>query len=171
MMRRPILVVLVAVLAAMTIGGCGGGDGATVGDALVVSGAWARTTPPGAVDGVAYLTIESPVDDRLLGASVPGSVAGSASIHESMLLDDGSEGHGGGAHHGGGETSGGGDDSFETTVELPAGDPVAFEPGGRHVMLVGLVEPLRAGATVPITLTLEVAGEVTVEAEVSANAP
>ena len=34
-----------------------------------VSSAWARATAPGAQDGVAYLTIQSPTADRLVSAS------------------------------------------------------------------------------------------------------
>lgn len=51
-------------------------------------------------------------------------------------------------------------------VEVPAGDTVAFEPGGYHVMLLDLAEPLVAGDTFEMDLTFEKAGTVTVEVEV-----
>ncbi|HEY1091599.1 MAG TPA: copper chaperone PCu(A)C, partial [Burkholderiaceae bacterium] len=38
-------------------------------------------------------------------------------------------------------------------VELPAGAPVALQPGGRHLMLMGLKKPLQAGTRLPLTLT------------------
>ena len=40
-------------------------------------------------------------------------------------------------------------------IAVEAGKPVMLEPGGYHVMLIGLEQPLAPGATVPITLTFE----------------
>jgi hypothetical protein len=40
-------------------------------------------------------------------------------------------------------------------LALPAGKAIELKPGGYHVMLMGLAQPLKAGETVPITLTLE----------------
>lgn len=40
-------------------------------------------------------------------------------------------------------------------LDLPAGKTVALEPGGYHVMLIDLVQPLAAGQTVPVTLVIE----------------
>lgn len=50
-------------------------------------------------------------------------------------------------------------------LELPAGGQLILEPGGYHLMLVG-VDELEVGDTISVTLTWEVAGEMTVEAEV-----
>jgi len=51
-------------------------------------------------------------------------------------------------------------------VEVPAGQTVAFAPGGLHVMLIGLKEPLITGKTFPLTLNFEQAGAVTLEVAV-----
>jgi copper(I)-binding protein len=40
-------------------------------------------------------------------------------------------------------------------LTVPAGKPVELKPGGYHVMLMGLVQPLKDGETVPLTLTFE----------------
>lgn len=40
-------------------------------------------------------------------------------------------------------------------VALPAGKPVALQPGGFHVMLINLKRQLKPGDTVPLTLTFE----------------
>jgi copper(I)-binding protein len=40
-------------------------------------------------------------------------------------------------------------------LELPAGKPVDLKPGGHHVMLMDLKQPLKAGDTVPVTLVVE----------------
>ena len=54
----------------------------------MVSDAWARSSPAGVADGVAYMTMESPVDDQLIGVSVPADVAASVELHETVV-DDG----------------------------------------------------------------------------------
>ncbi len=38
---------------------------------------------------------------------------------------------------------------------LPAGQPVALKPGGYHLMLMDLKQPLKAGDTVSVTLIVE----------------
>lgn len=40
-------------------------------------------------------------------------------------------------------------------IELPAGKPVKLAPGGLHVMLVGIKQPLKPGDKVPLTLTVQ----------------
>jgi copper(I)-binding protein len=52
------------------------------------------------------------------------------------------------------------------TVEIPAGDSVSLEPGGLHVMLMGLRHTLEEGKSVGLTLVLESAGELPVVAAV-----
>ena len=42
-------------------------------------------------------------------------------------------------------------------LELPAGKTVELKPGGYHVMLMDLKQPLKAGDTVPLTLVVEAA--------------
>lgn len=40
-------------------------------------------------------------------------------------------------------------------LELPAGKAVELKPGGHHLMLMAIDQPLKAGDTVPLTLTIE----------------
>jgi copper(I)-binding protein len=162
----------VALAAALLAAGCGSA-GTSSADALEVSGAWARPTLPSATEAVVYLTITSPDDDTVLSASVPAEVAGSATLHESMLLDDSS----GMAPMpnmdmgDGGSGSSGADPMPPATIPLPAGKAVTFGPGGLHVMLIGLSRPLVTGETFPLTLTLDHGGDVAVEVSVRPNAP
>lgn len=51
-------------------------------------------------------------------------------------------------------------------IEVPAGEEVVLEPGGYHVMLLELAEPLEEGETFELTLTFAEAGEQTVTVEV-----
>lgn len=42
-----------------------------------------------------------------------------------------------------------------TALDLPPGKAVALKPGGYHMMLLDLKQPLKAGDTVPVTLVVE----------------
>jgi copper(I)-binding protein len=54
-------------------------------------------------------------------------------------------------------------------IELPAGGSARLEPGGKHLMLVGLDSELEPGDRVPLTLHFENAAPQTIEAEVQAR--
>ena len=56
-------------------------------------------------------------------------------------------------------------------IELPAGKTVRLEPGGMHVMFIGLKAPLKSGSKVPVTLKFEQAGEVQVEFDIGPRPP
>jgi copper(I)-binding protein len=42
-----------------------------------------------------------------------------------------------------------------TGLDLPAGKAVELKPGGYHIMLMDLKQPIKAGDTVAITLVIE----------------
>lgn len=52
------------------------------------------------------------------------------------------------------------------SIELPAGATVALEPGGLHMMFVGLKAPLKAGSSFPLTLRFEKAGEAQIQVSI-----
>ena len=54
----------------------------------------------------------------------------------------------------------------EGGIAVPAEGVVHLEPGGYHVMFMGLKAPLKEGETFPLTLTFENGGTMTVEVEV-----
>lgn len=97
---------------------------------------WARATAPQQQVGAAYVTLTSPVGDRLVGASSP--VAARVEVHE-MHMD--------GAVMQMRELTDG--------LPLPAGKPVTLAPGGLHIMLVNLARPLRAGESIPVQLRFQ----------------
>jgi copper(I)-binding protein len=45
------------------------------------------------------------------------------------------------------------------SLELPAGKTVELKPGGLHLMLLDLKQPLEMGKTVPVTLVVETGGK------------
>lgn len=55
-------------------------------------------------------------------------------------------------------------------VEIPAHTAVELEPGGMHVMLVGLNEDLIAGESITITLHFKNAANLTIEVPIKASA-
>lgn len=100
-----------------------------------VTDAWVRGTVTGQRSSGAFMTLASPVDTALVAAASP--VAKVVEIHEMAM-------EGGIAKM-----------RAVTRVDIPAGKPVMLKPGGYHVMLMALQQPLEAGRTVPITLTFE----------------
>jgi hypothetical protein len=116
----------------------------TAGD-LVIKQIWARPTPPVAAVGAAYFTLDNSQgqDERLLSAEA--DVAATAELHAHSMEGNMMKMH------------------KVDAVEVPAGQTVAFAPGGLHVMLIGLKAPLVEGNTFPLTLHFEHAGAVTVE--------
>jgi copper(I)-binding protein len=139
-----------AIIAAVLGLALGLGSLARAGDLAVVD-AWARATPPGAGVAAAYLTIDNAGGgaDRLLGAS--SDAAGRVEVHETRR--DGEVMRMRKAE----------------PLDIPAGERVVFGPGGLHVMLMELKEPLRQGDTLSLTLRFEHAGEFRVQAGILAG--
>jgi len=135
-----------AVLATVTVTGALA-QTARVGP-IEIDQAWTRATAPRAANGGAYLTIRNTgaQPDRLIAAASPA--AGRAELH-AHAMDDGVMRM-----------------RPVDAVALPPGGTVALAPGGLHVMLLGLHAALVEGATVPVTLTFEHAGSVTVKVPV-----
>jgi copper(I)-binding protein/uncharacterized protein YcnI len=51
-------------------------------------------------------------------------------------------------------------------IPVPANGQTALEPGGYHIMLIDLRQPLKEGTQIPLTLTFEKAGRVTLQVPV-----
>lgn len=120
------------------------GDGHKAGDLTVTDG-WARASAtPVAKAGAAYIGVQNTGahDDVLVSATSP--VAKRVEIHTHK--------HENGVM----KMRPAGD------VTVSAGHGIAMEPGGLHVMLMGLKKPLKEGEHFPVTLTFKNAGDVTV---------
>jgi copper(I)-binding protein len=110
-------------------------------DTIVVDHPWARATPRGAKTGAVYLTVvnNGRAADRLLGATTP--VADKVQFHSVS------------------EENGVSHMREMSSVEIGPGAKATFSPGGMHIMVVGLKQPLKEGDTFPITLSFEKAGK------------
>jgi copper(I)-binding protein len=51
----------------------------------------------------------------------------------------------------------------------PGTAPTVLDPGGAHVMLEGLTQPLKAGDSFPLTLSFEKAGKLRVEVRIESS--
>lgn len=102
---------------------------------------------PNAATAAGYMAIANGGShpDRLIG--IETAVAAKAQLHETRI---GTEGVATMAH-------------VEDGVEIPAGGTVVLEPGGLHIMMMGLKAPLIEGQMVPAILIFETAGRVEVE--------
>jgi copper(I)-binding protein len=176
---------------ALALVACGSDDATTTpiatpvaGDTVSVSGAWVRNSPMAASVGAAYMVITSPVDDELIGVSVPTAIAARTEIHETVMVqpdetDDSEDGHSGDNHSGGhgsdtthGSMSGGMMTMREVgSIQLPAGKMVLLQPGGLHVMLLDLAAPLELGASFTAVLEFAVSDPIEITFEVRDTAP
>ena len=117
---------------------------------LAISGVWTRAVPAAGDNGAVYLTIENSGGsaDALIGAST--DVASAAEMHETQVVDNVMQMR---------PVPG-------QRLEVPARGKLDFQPGGLHIMLIGLNKPLQAGDHFPLTLTFEQSGQQQVDVEV-----
>ena len=104
---------------------------------LIVSDAWVRATPPGKMMTAGYASIENLSKDVITITSVSAEVAGHTSLHETRIERDRS--------------------TMRPVAQLSikAGERVSLTPGGLHIMLMKLSEPLTDGQSIDICLELE----------------
>ncbi|TAN67709.1 MAG: copper chaperone PCu(A)C [Magnetospirillum sp.] len=109
---------------------------------MAVTNAWARATSPNTTVGIAFVTLAASTADTLVTASTPAAakVEFHRHVHQDGLMKM----------------------QQQPTVEVAAGQPLEFNPGGLHLMLIGLKEQLKPGRSFPLTLTFAKAGAVTV---------
>lgn len=112
-------------------------------------GAWSRATAPGQDAAMVDMSISSKQAATLVGVSSPACKT--AELH-SMT------------HEGGVMKM-----REVKEIALPAGQRVGLGESGYHLMLIGLKAPLKAGETVPLTLSVRQADKRVVKVEVTAE--
>ncbi len=95
---------------------------------------WALATKPGQKNGAAYMELEA--SESALITKVESPQAKAVEVHN-MIMDKGVMKM-----------------RKVDRLELPAGTSVKFEPGGLHLMLIGLKKPLKSGDTVVVKFTI-----------------
>jgi copper(I)-binding protein len=112
---------------------------------ITIRDAWARASMGQTGTSAVYMTLEASGEkaDRLV--AVTSADAAGAELHTS--------------------TMDGGVAKMRplAAIEVAPGGPTVLEPGGTHVMLVGLGKKLVAGDTLPLSLTFEHAGTIELE--------
>ncbi|SDG51674.1 copper chaperone PCu(A)C [Alloyangia pacifica] len=122
--------------------------------ALRIEKPFSRASLPNQPVGGGFFTVTNTgtEDDRLVAAGTSADLADHMEIHEMAMegqvmkmraLPDG--------------------------LVIPAGETVELKPGGYHLMLMGLKQPLVMGESVTISLTFEKAG--TIEVPLAIGAP
>jgi len=121
---------------------------------ITVAGQWARQSPMATDMGAVYLTINTNIDDELVGAMVDTSIAAMTQVHETVMGEGGSMKM-----------------QEVDKIEIVAGTPTELKPGGYHVMLMNLVKPLELGTEISVTLKFAKAGDLVVTVPVLEEAP
>ncbi|APW39940.1 hypothetical protein RD110_24300 [Rhodoferax koreense] len=116
--------------------------------AVDVKDAWVRPAVPGQSGTGAFMKLSAPSGARLVSLSTPA--AGVAEVHEMKMEGDVMKMR---------ELKGG--------LDLPPRKTVELSPGGYHVMLMDLKQPITKGTNLPLTLRFEDAKGVKSALEVS----
>lgn len=124
---------------------------ATAQHGITVTGAWARPTIAKMRISAAYFQAATTGgEDKLIAAKTPN--ADKAELHQHIM------------------ENGIAKMRPVDSVAIAPGTPVVFQPGGYHVMIMGLKGALNEGDSFPLTLTFEKAGDVTVNVMVMKKA-
>ena len=103
---------------------------------VAVKDPWVRATVPQQKATGAFMQITSTQDARLVEVKSP--LAGIIEIHEMKMEKDVMKMR-----------------ALPNGLDLPAGKAVELKPGGYHVMLMDLKQPMKEGDTVVVTLVIE----------------
>ncbi len=122
--------------------------------ALRITEAWTRPMPAVGSTAAGYLRIENhgAEDDRLV--AVRGDLAARLELHQ--IIDDNGVAR---------------MRPLDDGLLIPAGGEARLAPGGAHLMLYELREPLQPGQRLPLKLEFARAGVVAVSLHVEARAP
>ena len=107
-------------------------------ESVRAANAWVRPPVAGQTIASAYVELTSPTDAVLVGAG--SAAAGRVEMH-SMTMDGGVMRM-----------------RALPKIDLPAGQTVKLAPGGLHLMLIDVKQPLKAGDRVPLVLSIQPGG-------------
>lgn len=139
------ITIALVLITALMLSACGAGS---PGPQIRVEDAWARPVPAAGGNGAVFMRLVNAGNaaDQLIGAESPA--AGTVEVHKTTM----EEGVMKMEHIPG--------------LEVPAGGEVLLEPGGYHVMLIGVTQSLAPGDSFPVTLHFDKSGQMTMDVEV-----
>ena len=114
---------------------------------ITVSSPWTRSGLEGENSAVYFEIAGGSYPDTLLSAS--SGIANEVIIHKSIMDEEGTMRM-----------------EHQENVPIPAGEMVKFEPGGLHIMLIGLHQDLVMDELIELKLLFENTGEVIIHAPV-----
>ena len=141
--------ILLSALPLLALGACGNSDNTTVAadgstvTPIVAADAICRPTANGRKVTACYLNLVAAEDDTLESVATPA--AARAAFHESRMESNMMMMH-----------------PLEGGIPMVAGEVVNFTPGGNHIMLNDVAEPLVEGDTLDLTLTFAKAPDLTI---------
>ncbi|MES9991978.1 MAG: copper chaperone PCu(A)C [Candidatus Thiodiazotropha sp.] len=120
----------------------------SVADGIMVDDPYVRAVPPGQPNSASFMVLHNKGDEgsALTAASSPAAEVVELHTH---TMEDGMMRM-----------------RKVEKIDLPAGEAVSLQPGGLHVMLIGLKQQLAPDQNVPITLMFEDGSSVQVDAPV-----
>ncbi len=144
-MKKLIGFVLLALMLAAAQ--CNGGNAVPK---IAVEDAWARPSAMKAGSGAVYVTLKNTGGDDVL-VSAASDVAEAVELHQTKMDGDMMK------------------MSPVPNIPIPAGETVKLEPGGEHIMLINLKQPLKPGETISVTLNFEKSDAMTLDVPVKPN--
>ncbi|MCC5880275.1 MAG: copper chaperone PCu(A)C [Idiomarina sp.] len=104
---------------------------------MTSSDLWLRESVPGAENGAGFGTLHNPTDQDVVVIAAASSAAVDVELHQHVHRD--------------------GQMSMEhiAALTIPAGESVELKPGGYHIMLMQLHEPLQTDDTHSLSLRLD----------------
>ena len=131
--------------AALALTGCASAES---GDGLTVTDPWVRAEAGEMTAMFGEIVNDTGTDLHI--ASIETDVAETVEMHEMVMGDDGSMIM----------------QEFEGGFTLPAGETFVLDPGGDHFMLIGLLDELKAGEVVTLTVNFDEGDPLVIEATV-----
>jgi len=120
------------------------------GPALKIEGAWGRPSPKVAAAGAFYMLIKNEGSEADMLVHGESSSCGVVELHESYMTEEGAMGM----------------RPVEAGIEVPAGGQAELKMGGLHIMCIDKLDDFEVGAVLPLTLTFEKSGDITIDIEI-----
>lgn len=120
------------------------------GPAISIEDAWGLPSPKVAMAGAFYMLIKNDGSEADTLVSGKSSACGVVELHESYKTEEGAMGM----------------RPVEGGIEVPAGGQAELKMGGLHIMCIDKLEDFNVGALLPLSLSFEKSGEMSIEIEI-----